>query len=291
MLKFYSRFDPIFHFLKDKYQDKPFTIWHETFPDDVKQLEENPYNFLIIAEPNEFFKLHNAAIANYNLFTAVLTWSDLILSNCPNGIRFTFNGRILDDAYLKSIENKPKQFKTSFLSGNKNLVEGHHLRQRIRSLENEVLTPKKWFYTLDDYDQENGVRPGYSTYSKDLSHIPEGIDIVGYGKRVLYDSMFNIVVENVNHLNWYNKIGDSFLSKCVPIYWGCSNISDFGYDERGIIRFKDENELVTILNSLTPETYEQMKPYIDYNCEIAKLDHVEDRAVQFFDLFIKLNNL
>ena len=58
MLKFYSRFDPIFHFLKDKYQDKPFTIWHETFPDDVKQLEENPYNFLIIHEPNEFFGLN-----------------------------------------------------------------------------------------------------------------------------------------------------------------------------------------------------------------------------------------
>jgi hypothetical protein len=145
MFRLYSKFDPIFNFLEGKYQDKPFTIWHETFPNSIEQLNENPYNFLIIAEPNEFFGLHNVAIANYNLFTAVLTWSDFILKNCPNGIRFTFNGRILDDAYLKSIENKPKQFETSFLSGNKNLVEGHHLRQRIRSLENEVLFPKKWF--------------------------------------------------------------------------------------------------------------------------------------------------
>ena len=291
MFRLYSKFDPIFNFLEGKYQDKPFTIWHETFPNSIGQLNENPYNFLIIAEPNEFFGLHNVAVANHNLFTAVLTWSDFILKNCPNGVRFTFNGRVLDDEFLKSIENKPKQFEVSFLSGDKSLIEGHHLRQRAYSLGDQVLIPKKWFYTLEDYDQENGVRPGYSTYSKDLSHIPEGVDIVGYGKRVLYDSMFNIVVENVSHLNWYNKIGDSFLSKCVPIYWGCSNISDFGYDERGIIRFKDENELVTILNSLTPEKYNQMKPYIDYNCEIAKLDHIEDRAAQFFNTFTQMNNI
>jgi len=103
--------------------------------------------------------------------------------------------------------------------------------------------------------------------------------------------MFNVVIENVNQKNWYNKIGDNFLSKTVPLYWGCSNISDFGYDEKGIIRFKDENELVQILNSLTPETYYQMKPYIDYNYEVALLDYFEIKISEFFDNFIKLNNL
>jgi hypothetical protein len=103
--------------------------------------------------------------------------------------------------------------------------------------------------------------------------------------------MFNVVIENVKHDNWYNKIGDSFLTKCIPIYWGCPNISEFGYDERGIIRFSNEVELVHILNSLTPETYSQMKPYIDYNYEVAKLDHVEDRAAQFFNTFTQMNNI
>ena len=66
---------------------------------------------------------------------------------------------------------------------------------------------------------------------------------------------------------------------------------EFGYDERGIIRFTDENELIDILNSLTPETYNQMKPYIDYNYEVARLDEIESNAIHFFDEFIKLNNL
>ena len=291
MFKLHSNFDPIFHFLKDKYQDKSFTVWHETFPNSINQLRENPYNFLIILEPNEFFGLHNVAISNHNLFTAILTWSDLILKNCPNGIKFTFNGRILDYVFLKSIESKSKQFEVSFLSGDKNIVEGHYLRQKIYSLENQVLIPKKWFYTLEDYDNKNKVRPGYNSYSKDLSHIPKGVDIVGYGKRILYNSMFNIVIENVNYDNWYNKIGDSFLSKCIPIYWGCPNLNQFGYDERGIIRFNNEIELIHILNSLTPEVYTQMKPYIDYNYEIAKQDDLNDRANEIFDSFIKLNNI
>ena len=104
-----------------------------------------------------------------------------------------------------------------------------------------------------------------------------------------YDSFE--VIENNIYNNWYNKIGDNFLSKTVPIYWGCNNIEDFGYDERGIIRFNNENELLEILNSLTPEIYFQMKPYIDYNCEVAKLDNLEDRISEFFDAYIQMNNI
>ena len=103
--------------------------------------------------------------------------------------------------------------------------------------------------------------------------------------------MFNVVIENVKHTNWYNKIGDNFLSKTVPIYWGCPNIEDFGYDKRGIIMFEDEKELLTILNSLTSEKYNKMKPYIDYNYEVAKLDDLEDRISEVFDQFIQLNHL
>jgi hypothetical protein len=291
MLKFYSKFDPIFHFLQDQYKDKPFTIWHETFPTSLEQLQENPYNFLILAEPNEFFGLHDAAVHYKDNFTCILTWSELVLNNCHNAVRFTFNGRVLDDNFIEQIKDKEKIFEVSFLCGDKTLVEGHQLRHKVYTLGDNITIPKKWFKVLEDYDHENGVRPGYGTYGKDLSYIPEGVDIVGYGKRVLYDSMFNVVIENVKHNNWYNKIGDTFLTKSIPVYWGCPNLSDFGYDERGIIRFTNEQDLPYILNSLTPEVYEQMKPYVDYNYEIAKLDHVETRATQFFDSFIQLNNI
>ena len=103
--------------------------------------------------------------------------------------------------------------------------------------------------------------------------------------------MFNVVIENVNYNNWYNKIGDNFATKTIPIYWGCPNISEFGYDERGIIRFQTADELLDIINNLTPEMYQQMLPYVEYNYELAKQDTFENNISQFFDSFIELNNL
>ena len=61
--------------------------------------------------------------------------------------------------------------------------------------------------------------------------------------------MFHIAVENVKHNNWYTeKIGEAFSTKTLPIYWGCPNIDKFGYDERGIIRFNNTDELIEIVN-------------------------------------------
>jgi len=283
--------DPLFEYLREKYSDKPISIHYEYFPS-LQEININPYNFSIIMEPNEFFRYHDIAVERHHIFTAILTWSPIILDKCPNAVSFTFNGRVLDKDFCQEIENREKKFEVSFLCGDKNLVEGHKLRHEVHKLENNIKIPKKWYYVLEDYDLEIKVRPGYSTYSKDLSHIPKNVDIIGYGKRILFEeSMFNVVIENVKYKNWYNKIGDNFLSKTVPIYWGCDNIEEFGYDERGIIRFNNEKDLLEIINSLTPELYYQMKPYIDYNCEVAKLDDLEDRLSEVLDQFIQLNNI
>ena len=284
--------DPYLLFVKNKYDEYPFTFWYDKFPEKEEQLSLNPYNFLFLHEPNELFGMPSFATQSYPWFTAILTWDQKLLDICNNGIKFTYNGRTLDADYIEQIQNKKKQFQVSFLSGTKTLVEGHLLRQNIYKLKDQINIPKKWYYVLEDYDHKNNVRPGYGNYQKDISHIPPGIDIIGYGRRALFeDSMFNVVVENVNSLNWYNKIGDNFLSKTVPVYWGCSNIGDFGYDERGILRFNNEEELLEILNSLTPDVYSQMKPYIEYNFELSKIDDFEIRISEFFDNFIQLNNL
>ena len=44
------------------------------------------------------------------------------------------------------------------------------------------------------------------------------------------------------------KLIDALITKTVPIYWGAPYIGDF-YDNRGIIHFEDENELVDIVNN------------------------------------------
>ena len=103
--------------------------------------------------------------------------------------------------------------------------------------------------------------------------------------------MFTVIIENVKYDNWYNKIGDAFVTKTIPLYWGCPNISEFGYDERGIIRFNTKEELLNIINYLTPEKYNEMLPYIEYNYELAIEDTFENNISQFFDKFFELNNI
>jgi hypothetical protein len=285
-----SETDPYLCFINQKYGNYPITFWYDDLPKTQDQININPYNILFLHEPNEFFNLHTAAFQIKHLFTAILTWNDDLLNSCDNAVNFTYNGQTLDTYYIDNL--KEKEFNLSFLCGTKKLVKGHHLRHEVYNLDSKITIPKKWFYVLEDYDYKNDARPGYSNYSKDLSHIPKGVDIIGYGRRVLFDnSMFNVVIENVNYNNWYNKIGDNFLTKTIPLYWGCPNISDFGYDERGIIRFDTPEELLYIINNLTPEDYYKRLPYINHNYELAKIDTFENNTSQFFDQFIELNNI
>ena len=282
--------DPYLQFIQQRYKDKPITFWYDKLPETMEQLSINPYNFLFLHEPNEFFGLHSMAAQMKDYFSGILTWNEELIDTCDNAIEFTYSGQTLDNDYVKSISKK--EFNVSFLCGVKSLVEGHKLRQEVYQLKDQIRIPKKWFYVLEDYDHETDTRPGYTEYSKDLSHIPEGVDPISYGRRVLFDdSMFNVVIENVNHNNWYNKIGDNFATKTVPIYWGCPNLAKFGYDESGIIRFSTKEELLDILNNLTPEKYYEMLPAIEHNYTLVKADTFEDNISCFFDELFESNNL
>jgi len=299
MLKIFANFinEKYFNFLYEKYEDKPITIFMDRFPQTIEESNLNPYTILVINEPGELFNMNYKDYIEplSNSFSIVLTWNEDILNSCPNSILFNANTMpdFADKEYINSFKTKQKEFEVSFLCGVKNISQGHKLRQEIFQLENEIIIPKKWFKVLDDFDHETGVRPGYNEYSKDLSHIPEGEYPEHYGKRILFDnSMFNIAVENTKHNNFYTeKITQPFSTKTIPIYWGCPNIDDLGYDERGIIRFDTVEELKHIINNLTPETYYEMEPYVNYNYEVSLQDTVKNNYINFFDELIKENNL
>jgi len=294
MFKLFTNFrlERDFNILK-KYEDKPITLFNDYIPKSIDELNYNPYNFILIHEPNEFFGFHDWVRNNNHLFNVILTWDENILNSCPNSSLFTCNYQQDSPEYYSNFINKDKKFEVSFLSGAKTITEGHKLRNQIYELKDQISIPKKWFHVLEDFDHTVGVRPGYGNYTKDLSYIPEYLESSPqvFGKRICFDeSMFHVCVENVKHNNWYTeKIGEAFCTKTVPIYWGCPNIGDF-YDERGIITFNNLEELPNIINNLTPEKYYEMKPYIDYNYEVALLDSFSNKLDLFFEQIIKLNN-
>jgi hypothetical protein len=82
--------------------------------------------------------------------------------------------------------------------------------------------------------------------------------------------MFQIVVENGKYDYYFTeKIIDCFVTGTIPIYWGCPSINDF-FNINGILAFDNLNDLEHILNNISIEKYNEMKPYIQENFEKSK---------------------
>ena len=263
-----------FKYFLDKYKDLNITLFYDVVPNE-EQLKLNPRNFLLLHEPNSLFGGSDAIIPIAHKFELIFTYDKRLLKLLPNTIKFHNSTLItVDDPYYDSFEDYEKKFELSYLCGVSNWTEGHKFRQRIFKLKNQIIIPKKWHYVLEDFDISKQVRPGYKLYSKDLTHVPDGEAPEHYGKRFLYTNpMFHLCVENVKQDNWYTeKITQAFATKTLPIYWGCENLNENGYNEQGIIRFKDEEDLINIVNNLTPEDYYKRLPYINYNYKRVKDD-------------------
>lgn len=289
-MKIFSNFrpadDPFYNGLKAL--NKPITLFFDYVPKGLNELQINPYNFIWLSEPNEFFGIHNWVLNNHQYFTGILTWSDMLIQNCPNAILFPFNvdqggmAEVTDEQFKEFTKNKKPQFEVSFLSGAKTLVEGHKFRQEIYKIGDQINIPKKWFYTLEDFNQDNFNKGGVGRPDR----------IWGAKQKCFNESMFHIAVENVYHKNWYTeKIGDAFATKTLPIYWGCPNLEELGYDEKGIFRFTSTQELISIINSLTPDVYYEKLPYIEHNYNEVFKNKTLNNLEAFFKEFIKINNL
>lgn len=257
--------------------NKPITVFLDYPPQSREQLDLNPYNFFIAMEPNQLFGIHDWAANNYNLFNCILTWGQKVLDNCPNALFFPFGISWLDEEYINNVDKIEKKFEVSFLCGGKQMIEGHNLRHRLHKRGDEILIPKQWYYTLPDYDYNNG----HHTVT-DIS-----------GKKILWNSMFSICVENSSNRGYHTeKIIDAFLSKTVPIYWGCPNLEELGYNPEGYIYCKDENEIIEQVNKLTPEDYFNRKEAIQHNYELAQYyADIYKRLADVLDEIIKMNNI
>jgi hypothetical protein len=236
-----------------EFKDKPISIFNDYQPS-YEELAINPYNILIVLEPNQLFGIHDWVIQNSHLFSAILTWSQPILDSCENSMLLPFGTTFLHskDKY-KELAQMKKEFEVSFLCGIKNRIEGQQLRQRIYKKGDLINIPKKWYYTL-----EGPKDPCYES------------------------SMFHICVENSKNKGYFSeKIIDALISKTIPLYYGCSDIEEY-FDSRGFFTFNNEDELVTLINSLTEKDYEDRKEYIEINYR---------KAIYYAEYFMRFKDL
>jgi hypothetical protein len=261
--------DNIYNYLKDEKIDH---IDFSLFVDDIpkSQNDLSSINILVIQEPNEYFGIHDWAIANQDLFSFILTWDDKVLNNVPHSIFFPFgNIWITPEQYDK---HHDKKFEISHLCGKLLKTYGHSLRHELLARKNEIKIPTN-FYDIygDRYNIDNARK----------------------GKEFIFgNSQFGVVIENTSHRGYFTeKVTDCFALKTIPLYWGCSNITDF-FNKDGIIKFDNVDDLIYILNNLDENYYHQHLEAVEdnYNKAISFVDYEVRIAKKIKEIF-QFNNL
>jgi len=245
-----------------------FSLFVDELPQNQEELSS--INILVLAEPNEYFGLHDWAIQNQKLFSAILTWDDKVLNNCPNSTFLPFGQTwFKPEQYEKE---HSKKFEVAHLCGILNKSYGHSMRHEILARQSEFKCPINFHHTIGDRHNEDDAR---------------------VGKEIVFgNSMFGIVIENFSHRGYFSeKILDCFLMKTIPIYWGCSNIYDYFF-EPGFFKFGNVDDLIYLSNNLSSAIYESRKEAIESNYKTA-LNYIsyEKSIISKIEEIFKLNNL
>ena len=104
----------------------------------------------------------------------------------------------------------------------------------------------------------------------------EGIDFFGRAFRPYRNEgdplrryRFSIVVENAGHRRYFTeKLIHPLLYRTIPVYWGATSLPE-EFDERGIVRFRDVDELRRLLPRLDVEYYESRLDSVHNNQRVA----------------------
>lgn len=126
---------------------------------------------------------------------------------------------------------------------------------------------------------------------KDVSLFGKGINPIEYKTEALVSFRYSIVMENVKQDYYFSeKIIDCFLTKTIPIYWGCPSIGQI-FEEDGIITFDSLDDLKNILPTLSRDDYYQRVESINSNYEICQQKRLDSFDSYLYRLFDKLNHL
>ena len=204
-------------------------------------------------EPKEILpNIHQHILHNHSYYDLIFTWDPILLNLGKPNIKSFMMFHCWCAEYAKECKGVfKKEFNVSTVVGDKRALPGHILRSNLWTNKDKINIPKKFYKS-----------------SKGSTITGEG-KLLGDTKYELFDSQFHIAIENINTLNMFTeKINDCMITKTVPIYWGPSNIGEI-YNVKGIIQFNSIDDLIKKVNNITPETYEQMKPYIEDNYQRA----------------------
>lgn len=199
-------------------------------------------------------------IKNKDYYTAIITSSPRVLESCSNAYKMPYGTIWLNKSphhpdapgkYTEELGKLVKNNSISMVCGNLEGKPGYTVRHTIWSLKDKIQGKLNFFSSTRFPLMKYGVLAQNQLPNDDKIH--------------LFDSMYSVVVESSEEPNYFTeKLIDCLITKTIPIYWGCPNISEY-FDTSYWI--KAENIIVT---KYTEEYYQENLDKINKNFEEAK---------------------
>jgi vacuolar-type H+-ATPase subunit C/Vma6 len=165
-----------------------------------------------------------------------------------------------------------KKFELSHLRGTLLKTYGQSLRHELLDRKNEIKILTNFYATYGDRHNIENARIGK--------------------EEVFGNSMFGVAIENTSHNGYFTeKILDCFLLKTIPVYWGCSSITNF-FEQDGIITFSNIDDLIVKVNQLDETYYNDRLDVIEKNYNSALLYvNYEQNIVNALTQIFEINSL
>ena len=210
-------------------------VWIDCF--EGSEREKDCFQCLFLLEPDIVTNGFREAAEKIDRFDAVFAHDSRILRALPRHKVYLFEHGgtwIVPEKFQKSgsLRRKLKSKGVSFVCGGKRLTRGHRLRHEIWKRQEAIDASHRMFYISGAFGDGVPRLPG----TRVLDAKPEA-------KFELFDDKsvsFHVCIENVRQENYFSeKLLDCFLTRTIPIYWGCPNIDSY-FDVRGMILIGNE---------------------------------------------------
>lgn len=214
------------------------------------------------SEPNEIYNCYNHLRHNHNLYDHILCYDNTIAPYNTKAIVRLCGGTWIKKEDYETIDIDAKLYKISNICGTKKITNSQ--KSRIDVYMNQI--------QLRDYpiiffrSGVGGLLPNINNNPILASNLDSKISL-------FKDFQYSIVIENTREINCFSeKLIDCLITKTIPIYFGCINISDY-FDTSGWIILETldmTNELKEKLKILTSTSYTENMKTIMSNYEKAK---------------------
>ncbi|KAH8084536.1 hypothetical protein JL720_8038 [Aureococcus anophagefferens] len=183
---------------------------------------------LVLLEPEEVSRAAAAAAARGG-FDVVLGHD--AAATAAAGARaaafFAHGGTWVPEATWRRPRSAPKRRAASLVCGDKRTTRGHAIR---RALWAAAAGSK----AVARFASARATTLAMDGGAKRMGAAPEA------KAAAVAPYAFHVAIENVRRDGYFTeKLLDCFLLRTVPIYWGCPNLADFGFDATGVIVVDD----------------------------------------------------